>query len=72
MTVAARNVGVIMRALFGIGTPRSLQKGWRRVVLLFMTVLISVYARARRALTHWEHADDGCAAQCRLVRRSVA
>ena len=25
MQVAARNVGLIMRALFGIGTPRSLQ-----------------------------------------------
>jgi len=29
MYVAARNLGVMMRAIFGIGTPRSLQSGGR-------------------------------------------
>jgi hypothetical protein len=53
MHVAARNLGVIMRALFGIGTPRSLQTGLGACVLLTLSVLTNVSAHAQRALTCW-------------------
>jgi transposase len=48
--VAARNLGLIMRKLFGIGTPRSLQKGAEAAVLMYLLVfvtecLVDVYRR---------------------------
>ena len=34
--VAARNLGLIMRKLFGIGTPRGLQKGTEAAALAYL------------------------------------
>jgi hypothetical protein len=43
--VAARNLGVIMRALFGIGTPRSLQ-GYP------LELVLALWCAIRRQLRH--------------------
>jgi transposase len=41
------NLGVLMRSLYGVGTPRGLQDGCFQLVFLFF-LLLSSYARADR------------------------
>jgi len=42
LQVAARNLGLIMRKLFGIGTPRSLQKGAEAAEPLYLLVFVTI------------------------------
>jgi transposase len=56
LQVAARNLGLIMRKLFGMGTPRGLQKGAEAAspayLLMFVTVcVVSAYRRVLTALS---------------------
>jgi hypothetical protein len=53
LQVAARNLGLIMRKLFGMGTPKSLQKegGLAALVYLLICIVRSVVNIARRSLT---------------------
>ena len=54
VTVAGRNLGVIMRAMFGIGTPRTLQRVVAAVfralrsLLGLIARLFSLFSRLRR------------------------
>ena len=42
--VAARNLGTIMRSLYGVGTPRALQSGARRLVCALDRLLVALWA----------------------------
>jgi transposase len=59
--VAARNLSVLMRALFGIGTPRGLQAAARGLTAMLLHLLAALFA-VRRPLRH-DNSTHGL--QCR-------
>jgi Transposase domain (DUF772)/Transposase DDE domain len=60
LQVAARNLGLIMRKLFGIGTPRGLQSaaGFAALVYLVVCVLVTTINARIRLLTTLSAPDD--------------
>jgi transposase len=72
LQVAARNLGLIMRKLFGIGTPRGLQKaaGFAAFAHLAVRVLSTAVNTWIRVLPTWS-APDGLAAE-RAPRLALA
>ena len=55
MYVAGRNLGVIMRSLFGVGKPKTLQAAGRGVLWLIMAVLIAVSRALGWFSKFWVH-----------------
>jgi transposase len=53
--VAGRNLGVIMRALFGVGKPRTLQTEGGGVLALILATIYSVWSRFRSLGEHLAH-----------------
>jgi hypothetical protein len=56
--VAARNLGVLMRSLFGLGTPRSLQG---RPAAAFFALLATLTRHVRHLLAVYARAPWRCA-----------
>jgi transposase len=71
LTAAARNLGLVMRHLFGIGTPRSLQGFAARVSMLGRAVVALLAAVVRVALDPWTSARRTCATSARSTLTSV-
>jgi hypothetical protein len=59
--VAARNLGVMMRKMFGMGTPRSLQGGLAAVSHHFFALVVDgitwMAARCSDVAVHWSDGD---------------
>jgi transposase len=68
MQVAAHNLGLVMRRLFGIGTPRSLQGGLEGVFLVLWAVCWSVWRLSRASEKPWNPTSgDSNTQRCRLL-----
>jgi transposase len=68
MQVAAHNLGLVMRRLFGIGTPRSLQGGLGGVFLVLWAVRRRVWQLSRPLEKPWNlTSGDSRSQHCRLL-----
>jgi transposase len=71
LTAAARNLGLVMRHLFGIGTPRSLQGLAARFSMLARGVVALLAAIVRVTLGPWTSTQRTCAISARSTLASV-
>jgi hypothetical protein len=71
LTAAARNLGLVMRHLFGIGTPRSLQGLAARLSMLARAVVTLLAAVVRVTRSPWTSTRRTCAISARSTLASV-
>jgi transposase len=71
LTAAARNLGLVMRHLFGIGTPRSLQGFAARFSMLVRAIVALLAAVVRVPLGPWASTRRPGAISARATRASV-